>query len=839
MKQRRKRGVVGTLLYACIFSLLLSFSFLPSITAEAATKIDGVQNNAMLLLIQKCQGIKELDKNVGVEVDINNRAYNSSDCKGYQKSIESNLGCENTDNFFKKSKINVKPNDSSTGDDIYYLNVASFKDCVSKAEDKYNLLASKDCERPQNDSNNWDKCTGYQWDLYYSLGCSKKMYQQPQQDDSRPIKPGARDDCKSRIDQIKAQHLKYIDNNGQVQTMTAAIGDDAFDAEASTVQPGGIDGAGGGGGSGIAESGTNCQGGPMGWLFCPMIDYMTGTLQLSARLIDDLMQIKFLAQEGSSNKIEEAWRAFLSIANILLVIAFMVIIFSQASSAGLNNYNVKRMLPRLIVAAVLMNVSFYICALVIDISNIAGASVMGLFIGENSISDSITAATGGDGGNGIIGGALGGALLIGFLVLILTPVVLSIIVVFVCLVARQLILICLVLAAPLAFVAWLLPNTEKWFKKWSQLLLQLLVLYPVAMFIFGASLYFANFLGTGAQGGSGTTLGESDSILTQITQLIVLCIPLVALPMLIKSSASIMGTIGNYANKAGAGTAGKLTDKLSAGAKARGVAYGKFGAYGATSGAKWAGRAASNSRAAQWAGGRPGAGALSRGGRAVGKGFRGARAMDKAILEASDARKLSKEADRQSAARQFADGTPIAAFGGVAYAGAMSKAQKEAIDNARAKIDARFNPGDVNGLRDALIEAVQSGNSTDARAITDRLSTTEGGRGVDSIRDAINSPQVQASNAESRQALANAIKANGKDVAGKGTDVVAWGGQGGTTFAPGGTPMQLKDSEIVTLTPAAITAAVAAGSITQAQAARVVATPATNKDLNDDQRAAL
>ena len=35
---------------------------------------------------------------------------------------------------------------------------------------------------------------------------------------------------------------------------------------------------------------------------------------------------------------------------------------------------------------------------------------------------------------------------------------------FVALVARQIILLCLVLAAPLAFVAWLLPNTEKYFK---------------------------------------------------------------------------------------------------------------------------------------------------------------------------------------------------------------------------------------------------------------------------------------------------------------------------------------------------------------------------------------
>lgn len=314
--------------------------------------------------------------------------------------------------------------------------------------------------------------------------------------------------------------------------------------------------------------GVNCQGGPMGWLFCPMINYMTDALQTIARLIDSLMQIKFLAQTGSANSIETAWRAFLSIANIMLVIAFMVIVFSQSTGAGLNNYNIKRMLPRLVIAAVLMNISFYICALAIDVSNIVGASIMGLFIGgDSSVGGAITEATGGAGGKGILGGALTGALLIGLLLFILTPVILSIIVVFITLIARQLILICLILASPIAFVAWLLPNTEQYFKKWYSLFFQMLILYPAVMFIFGASLFFAKFLGGGGQGIDRPDFGPDYEILRQITQLIVLCIPLVALPLLIKGSSNIMGKIGGYANQAGMGGikgakgAGKMAKK--------------------------------------------------------------------------------------------------------------------------------------------------------------------------------------------------------------------------------------------------------------------------------------
>ena len=326
--------------------------------------------------------------------------------------------------------------------------------------------------------------------------------------------------------------------------------------------------AGGAGAEG--EVGVNCQGGPMGWLFCPMIDYLTDALRICAQLIEGLMEVRFLAQTGDSAKIEQGWRAFLSIANIMLVVSFMVIVFSQSTGAGLSSYGVKKMLPRLVIAAILMNISFYICALAIDVSNIVGASIMGLFIGDKGISDAMVDATGGKDGGGILGGALGGALLIGLLFLILTPVVLSIIVVFVALVARQIILLCLVLAAPLAFVAWLLPNTEKYFKKWLDLLVQLLVLYPAVMAMFGASLFFAKFLGGDGQGidvGPGEDGSNINEILTQIIQLIVLCIPLIALPAMIKGSSNIMGKIGGYADKAGikgiggAKGAGKMAGK--------------------------------------------------------------------------------------------------------------------------------------------------------------------------------------------------------------------------------------------------------------------------------------
>lgn len=271
---------------------------------------------------------------------------------------------------------------------------------------------------------------------------------------------------------------------------------------------GGTGGGGAGGGSGGGSTtGTNCAGGAMGWLFCPLINYMAKTIQLTAGLVDNLMTVKFLSNESGGKSIEGIWRGVLSVANIMLLIAFMFIIFSQSSSVGLSNYGIKRMLPRLVIAAILMNLSFYICAIAIDFSNIIGGSVMGFLLGTgNTIQTSVVAATGGSTGflsspGNAVGTVVGGIAIIALLFFLLTPLILGILAFFVAIVGRQVILLVLVLVSPLAFVAWLLPNTEKYFKKWSELFLQLLILYPAVMAVFGAALLLSNLIGaSGSQG---------------------------------------------------------------------------------------------------------------------------------------------------------------------------------------------------------------------------------------------------------------------------------------------------------------------------------------------------
>ncbi|MCA9327380.1 hypothetical protein KDA14_02520, partial [Candidatus Saccharibacteria bacterium] len=68
----------------------------------------------------------------------------------------------------------------------------------------------------------------------------------------------------------------------------------------------------------------------------------------------------------------KAWELMRTIANALFVVAFMVVIYSQITGRNSGGYSIKRILPRLIVAAIAVNISWYICVVFIEISNILG-----------------------------------------------------------------------------------------------------------------------------------------------------------------------------------------------------------------------------------------------------------------------------------------------------------------------------------------------------------------------------------------------------------------------------------------------------------------------------------
>src|SRR5690606_16246429 len=214
---------------------------------------------------------------------------------------------------------------------------------------------------------------------------------------------------------------------------------------------------------------------------------------------------------------------------------FMFIIFSQITSFGISNYGIKQLLPKLIIAAILVNLSYMICALAVDASNIFGSELKGFFdsladdIDTGSSSGKFEWASDGKGKAGVIGwGAIAGSILIAaslgggvlavlaLLVPFLFAALGAVIATVITLIIRQALIILLIFVAPLAFVALLLPNTEGYFKSWRKLFQSLLLLYPVIAIVFGGSALASRIIMSAAEASTGdTALGEGLGGMTQ------------------------------------------------------------------------------------------------------------------------------------------------------------------------------------------------------------------------------------------------------------------------------------------------------------------------------------
>lgn len=306
-------------------------------------------------------------------------------------------------------------------------------------------------------------------------------------------------------------------------------------------------------GSLAGEVNSSCSVGGIGWIVCPVSVFLAESMDNLFNIIDDLIRTQPLMIGNEDNAMYTAWGVSRTIANVAFVIVFLVIIFSQLTSLGVSNYGLKKLVPRLIVAAVLVNVSYYICAIAIDVSNIIGYSIHDVFrairedvfhMTSDNFADvnnnpwtAVTAVV--LGGGGLIGGVYY-VVTAGPYILITLLVGLGLVALFVLLVlaARQAIIIILVIIAPLAFVANLLPNTEKWFEKWKDLFATMLIFFPAFSLVFAGSQLAGQLIIQNA----------GDNIITVIFGLAVQVAPLVVTPYLLKFSGGLLGRIAQIAN---------------------------------------------------------------------------------------------------------------------------------------------------------------------------------------------------------------------------------------------------------------------------------------------------
>lgn len=301
---------------------------------------------------------------------------------------------------------------------------------------------------------------------------------------------------------------------------------------------------------------TSCAIEGVGWIVCSASTWLAEGMDWLFGVISSMMAAQPLVTGDSHNDLYVAWNVMRSIANIAFIIAFLIIIYSQLTGFGVDNYGIKKLIPRLIIAALLVNLSYYVCAIALDLSNIAGYGLQDIFVQIRDNTFNIDEDTwnadvldwrwvtgfvlsgGTIGFLGISAATAGSLSSAAFLIVpILLALLLTALFVLVVLAARQAIIVILIVVAPLAFVAYLLPNTEKWFERWRELFMTMLIFFPAFSLVFG-----------GSQLAGGIILQNATTIVMVIFGLAVQIAPLVITPLLLKLSGGLLGKIAGIVN---------------------------------------------------------------------------------------------------------------------------------------------------------------------------------------------------------------------------------------------------------------------------------------------------
>ncbi len=290
--------------------------------------------------------------------------------------------------------------------------------------------------------------------------------------------------------------------------------------------------------------------GSLGWLVCPTTGKISEAVDWLYAKNKEILEINPIKVDEES-PIYQVWNYFLGVANIAFVIFLLIVVYSQITGVGISNYGIKKALPKLIIAAIMVNLSFILCSLAVDVSNIIGNGLRGIFtaIEEATIPAALaegTASAANDlamaelysglaAGGGVLTAA-GIVLFEGGEIWLLIPAALAALIAvavgLVTIALRQAVVILLIMIAPLAIVAYIMPNTEKWFTKWKDLLIKMLVFYPMYSLLFGASSLAGWAIISSSQDGFGMILGTAVKIF-----------PLIFSWSLMKMSGTFLGTV--------------------------------------------------------------------------------------------------------------------------------------------------------------------------------------------------------------------------------------------------------------------------------------------------------
>ena len=257
------------------------------------------------------------------------------------------------------------------------------------------------------------------------------------------------------------------------------------------------------------EEQTTCEdaGGGFAWAFCGALRVFSWALDYVDQSLEGWLRMS--RERFDSTELRDAWVVIRNIAYLLLVPAMLVMIIGTALGFEfVSAYTVKSALPRMVAATIFIALSYDLSVFFVDVVQTIGDGIHNILLFPfRDILDWVTLERGTTlseiavrPSDGLGGAAAGTALSAGILALagvaaasvagggIIATVagfiglaLLALLAVFVLLLARQTLIVALILFSPIAILAWIFPGRTRIFSLWNKTFWLMMWFYPVIM----------------------------------------------------------------------------------------------------------------------------------------------------------------------------------------------------------------------------------------------------------------------------------------------------------------------------------------------------------------------
>lgn len=282
---------------------------------------------------------------------------------------------------------------------------------------------------------------------------------------------------------------------------------------------------------------------PLRWIMCPVMT----TLQAAATAVNAFMssQLEVSPSEFFNSGTQNAFNVFRDIGVAMLVIAGLAMVISQAADLEIfAAHTVRKALPRIIIAAIIIAISWPLLQFIVGFFN-----DMGAWVGKIILSVADALPTQGDafgqimanlGDTLILGVVAAGAVTLlgaaGIISMLFSIILLILVGVFVLAIRQIIVLIC-ILMTPMAIAAYVVPGTEKIGRFWKDTLITALVMFPL----------IEAFLAAGAALSYIILSVKSGNYFYHIVAVIVFVAPYVTIPLAFRLAGGLIGRFAEFA----------------------------------------------------------------------------------------------------------------------------------------------------------------------------------------------------------------------------------------------------------------------------------------------------